>query len=78
MAQKILNSRFINKHDTEANWLKAVNFIPQQGEIIIYDADENYNYERIKIGDGQTNINSLKFVNDIITDAQIEAICAEN
>jgi hypothetical protein len=24
-----LNARLINKHDTEENWLKAVNFIPK-------------------------------------------------
>lgn len=29
MAEKILNSRVINKHDIESNWLKAANFIPK-------------------------------------------------
>jgi hypothetical protein len=27
-----------------------------QGEIIIYDIDATYNYERIKIGDGATTV----------------------
>jgi len=45
----------------EANWVKAVNFIPKAGEIIIYDADENHNYARLKIGDGLTLINNLNF-----------------
>ena len=63
MAEKTINSRIIHKHDVEANWLKAINFIPQQGEIIIYDIDANYNYERFKIGDGITNINNLPFAN---------------
>lgn len=31
-------------------------------EIIVYDPDENYDYPRIKIGDGKTNINALPFV----------------
>jgi hypothetical protein len=31
-------------------------------EIIVYDPDENYDYPRIKIGDGKSNINSLPFV----------------
>lgn len=62
---KTLNTRLVNKHDVEANWLKAVNFIPLQGEIIVYDIDENYNYERFKIGDGATNISALPFVEDI-------------
>jgi hypothetical protein len=49
--------RFQQKHDTEANWLKATNFAPLAGELIIYDADydeeknpNGYKYPRIKIG----------------------------
>ena len=57
MAEKTLNGRIIQKHDTEANWLKATNFKPKAGEVIIYDADENYSYPRIKIGDGNTLVN---------------------
>ena len=71
-----IKSRIVHKHDIEANWLQAVNFIPRQGEIIIYDAEvtENgdylplpttrrfpYPYERFKIGDGFTNVNDLPF-----------------
>lgn len=63
MSEKNINSRIQHKHDIEANWLKATNFIPKAGEIIVYDVDENYSYPRIKIGDGQLNINSLKFIN---------------
>lgn len=63
MSEQIFNTRIIHKHDTEANWNKAVNFIPKQGELIVYDSDENCNYQRIKIGDGVTNVNSLPFVN---------------
>ena len=44
--EKTLNSRIIHKHDTESNWLKATNFIPKQGELIVYDVDENYTYQR--------------------------------
>lgn len=57
-----LRTRLVNKHDIEANWLKAINFTPLQGELIVYDADENYNYERIKMGDGVTNVNELPFI----------------
>ena len=59
--KKINNVRVINKHDTEANWLKATNFIPKQGELIVYDKDSTYNYERFKIGDGSTVVSSLPF-----------------
>lgn len=68
MADKSFNVRVINKHDTETNWLKATNFIPKQGEIIVYDKDSNYSYERFKIGDGATNVNSLPFATDHIED----------
>lgn len=65
--EKTLNSRIIHKHDIEENWLKATNFIPKQGELIIYDKDSNYDYERAKIGDGQTNVNNLPFIVDTST-----------
>lgn len=61
MAEKNIKSRIIHKHDTEVNWSKATGFIPKQGEIIIYDIDDTYNYERFKIGDGITNVNDLPF-----------------
>ena len=51
----------MHKHDTEANWQKATGFIPKMGELIVYDIDSTYGYERFKIGDGATNVNSLPF-----------------
>lgn len=60
--EKTMKARVQHKHDIEANWLKATNFTPLASEIIVYDSDENYDYPRIKIGDGKTNINSLPFV----------------
>ena len=77
MAEKNLNARIVHKHDTEANWLKATSFIPKQGEIIVYDIDANYNYERLKIGDGATVVSSLPFVNDslkTILETQIDKV----
>ena len=62
MAEKTLKTRIIQKHDTEANWLLATNFTPMNGEIIIYDEDDNYDYKRIKIGNGTDNVNDLDFV----------------
>ena len=41
MAEKTLNTRIQMKTDTEANWNKATNFIPKNGEIIIYATDGN-------------------------------------
>ena len=67
MAEKIINSRIIHKHETEENWLKATNFIPKQGEVVVYDIDSNYSYERFKIGDGVTVVSDLPFVFDNVT-----------
>lgn len=66
MNEKMFNTRIVHKHDIESNWNKAVNFIPKNGEIIVYDADENYSYPRIKVGDGVKNINSLSFITDAL------------
>jgi hypothetical protein len=70
--QDRIHRRIVHKHDTEENWIKAKNFIPLKGELIIYDVDENNTYERMKIGDGVfnadtglmegTNVNDLPFV----------------
>lgn len=59
MANKTFQSRIVQKHDTQANWKKATNFIPLKGEIIVYD-----DISKIKIGDGTTKINDLKFIID--------------
>lgn len=82
LAEKNISARIVHKHDIEENWLKAVNFIPKQGEIIVYDVDDNYDYERIKIGDGEQNVNDLPFFGgssdstlELITIADIDEIC---
>ena len=59
---KEIKSRIILKHDNEINWNKASSFIPKQGEVIISDVDDNYSYERMKIGDGITNVIDLPFI----------------
>lgn len=61
MAEKNISSRIVHKHDSEENWLKATNFIPKLGELIVYSPDETYSYSRLKIGDGKTNVNNLPF-----------------
>lgn len=61
MAEKVLNSRIVSTHDTEANW-KSSTLVPKKGEIIIYDKDTSHDYSRIKIGDGTNTVSSLAFV----------------
>ena len=73
MAEKRLNSRVILKHDIEANWLKS-SFIPLAGEVVIYDVDTDYSYERLKLGDGVQNVNALPFVNDELRSELIDQI----
>jgi hypothetical protein len=60
-----LQTRFILTHDTEENWNKCTNFIPNKAEMIVYDCDEKYNYPRVKIGDGKTTIVNLPFTLNI-------------
>lgn len=60
--EKTLNSRIINKHDTEFNWLKATGFRPKAGELIVYDIDDTHDYERLKIGNGGDNVKDLPFL----------------
>jgi hypothetical protein len=66
MAEKRINGRIVLKHDIESNWNLATGFTPMAGEIIIYDIDENYDYTRMKIGDGTHNVNALPFVDDAV------------
>jgi hypothetical protein len=66
--EKNVNSRIQHKHDTEANWNKAVNFVPLIAELIIYDIDSSHNYERFKIGDGVSTITQLPFLNSLKMD----------
>lgn len=64
MAEKTFNTRIIHKHDTADHWESATNFIPKKGEIIVYDIDADYDYERFKIGDGIHSVNELPFADD--------------
>lgn len=79
---KKISTRIVHKHDLEVNWLKATNFVPMQGELIIYDIEVDaagnalelpsnrttpYTYARIKVGDGITSVGTLPFILDNIT-----------
>lgn len=66
--EKQIKARLQQKHDIEANWNLATNFVPKQGELIVYDKDENYSYERMKIGDGEKTVNALPFIDAQILD----------
>lgn len=78
MTEKQILSRIIQKHDIEANWNKAVNFVPMRGELIVYDIDDTHLYERFKIGDGIKKVNELPFANaNIDSTLSIEGAAAD-
>lgn len=60
MANKTFQGRIVQKHDIEANWKKATNFVPLKGEIVVYD-----DLNKIKIGDGTTKVGDLAFTNNL-------------
>jgi hypothetical protein len=80
--EKVVRSRISLKHDVDANWKTASNnnFVPKDGEVIIYDIDSNgsttdpkgHTVKRYKIGDGKTKVNDLPFVSDQSVDMFVE------
>lgn len=62
MATTAIKTRIQLKNDTEAHWLLATNFVPLQGEVIIYSADDTHPFSRLKVGDGTTTVNNLPFI----------------
>ena len=54
------------KHDIKKNWDKAINFIPEANELILYDGIiENGEYVELpmlKIGDGHTKLKDLELL----------------
>lgn len=59
-----LELRLIHTHDVQSKWEKLESFIPTAGEVIVYDIDDNFSYERFKIGDGKTPLKNLPFTVD--------------
>ena len=55
-------SNAIVKVDSEENWKKAINYIPDSFTIIVYSYENES--PRVKIGDGVHNVNDLPFLND--------------
>ena len=64
MSERFVSTRIIQKHDTELNW-ESSNIVPHNGELIVYDPDENYSYWRIKIGNGIDAAKNLPFIVDV-------------
>ncbi len=71
---KTLTTRIVSTHDVEANWKAYPSFIPQLGEIIIYDPDEEHPYARVKVGDGKSYLAAIPF--HIQEEARVEIASA--
>ena len=66
-----IRARVQHKHKTEAKWrldvydaqgeLREDQFIPLDGEMVIFDKDEQHDHKRFKFGDGKTNVIDLPF-----------------
>lgn len=54
-------SQAMIKVDSEENWEKAKNYIPDKFTIIVYAAEDD-KPPRIKIGDGIHTVNELSFL----------------
>jgi len=50
------------KVDTELNWAKAVNYIPDSFTIIVYTYEDKS--PKVKIGDGIHKVNDLPFLSN--------------
>lgn len=67
-----MKARISNLHKTEIEWLKLGSWVPEAGELIVYDPDENYTYSRLKVGDGINTLQDLSFFVDKATLALIQ------
>lgn len=68
-----MKARISQLHKTEAEWAKLSNFIPEAGEIIIYDPDKQHSYARAKIGDGKKTIKELTFFTDSAIETHLQS-----
>lgn len=57
----MVKSNAVVKVDTEENWAKAVNYIPDTFTIIVYTYENSS--PKIKIGDGKHKVFELPFLN---------------
>ena len=56
-----LNARMQQLHKTAEQWATS-SFIPEKGELIIYDPDLENTNPRVKIGDGIHIVSELPFI----------------
>ncbi len=75
MKDTSMKARICMLHKTETEWNKLPDFIPLQGELIVFDQDRQHRYARVKIGDGVTKLQKLPFLIDPAIDEFLENRC---
>lgn len=70
-----MKARISQLSKTETEWLRIPDFIPLQGELIVYNPDNKHPYARLKIGDGSTLLRELPFFVDYNIDNFITDNC---
>lgn len=84
-----VNTRIQHKRDITQHWNEARGFVPLAGEVIIYtdyktiqkeiDGEmKNVNIPGVKVGDGQTYVQDLPFVDTELRDTIMNHINNEN
>lgn len=58
----MIKSNAVVKVDTDKNWAKAINYIPDSFTIIVYEFENSS--PKVKIGDGVHKVNELPFLNN--------------
>ena len=56
----MVKSKAVVKVDTEENWSKAVNYVPDAFTIIVYEFENSS--PKVKIGDGKHKVSELPFL----------------
>lgn len=59
-----MKARVSQLHKTASEWQRHADWVPEAGEIIVYDPDDDTPYARVKIGDGKKTLKNLSFFID--------------
>ena len=57
---KQIKAKVVFKHETATNWALS-NYVPNQGEIVIYDGETDGEPQRFKLGDSEHIVKDLPF-----------------
>jgi hypothetical protein len=72
-----MKARIGQLYKTEAEWNKFPDFVPLEGELVIFAQDSAHAHSRIKVGDGTTRLKDLTFFVDSAIDAHVTKIFIE-